>query len=171
MSSHKVAFKANMALINSELNKAIAECLKDRTDTSVEELEQRDYATMENPSLLRFLVPCRLQGSRDILRRCSCCRRPLLQSRRWALFLRSRLGIPRGRSGWPPTTANNKQKANKRATVLGGVSRWTSGARTRQRRSCATTSSPCSSRGTRPRRRPSLGPSLSSCSSPTFWPR
>ena len=48
-----------MALINSELNKAIAECLKDRSEGEIEELENRDYGNMENPSLLRFLVDMR----------------------------------------------------------------------------------------------------------------
>ena len=50
------AFTANMDLLNSELNKAIDAALGDRDEADTEELEQRDYATMENPSLLRFLV-------------------------------------------------------------------------------------------------------------------
>jgi len=55
----QVAFKQNMELVNSELNKAIAECLNDRTAMEVEELENRDYESMANPSLLRFLVDMR----------------------------------------------------------------------------------------------------------------
>ena len=50
------AFTENMDLLNGELNKAIAAALADRVEEATEELERRDYATMENPSLLRFLV-------------------------------------------------------------------------------------------------------------------
>jgi len=55
----QIAFKKNMELINSELNKAIVECLSDRSQGDVEELEERNYETMANPSLLRFLVDMR----------------------------------------------------------------------------------------------------------------
>jgi len=48
-----------MNLLNSELNKCIAAALQDREEADVEQLEQRDYSTMENPSLLRFLVDAR----------------------------------------------------------------------------------------------------------------
>lgn len=62
----QVAFKNNMQLINSELNKAIEECLKDRSEGEIEELENRDYATMENPSLLRFLVDMRGEDTTNV---------------------------------------------------------------------------------------------------------
>lgn len=52
-------FKENMELINSELNKAIEACLGDKVALDVEELENRDYKNMANPSLLRFLVDMR----------------------------------------------------------------------------------------------------------------
>ncbi|KAJ1444844.1 cytochrome P450 [Pelagophyceae sp. CCMP2097] len=52
-------FRANMNLLNGELNKCIARALEDRVEEDVEALEQRDYAKMENPSLLRFLVDAR----------------------------------------------------------------------------------------------------------------
>ena len=114
-----MAFKNNMALINSELNKvhirefqirsiwvqnkafptylvsiafwylfsffllpiylsiyfffsfffspqAIEECLKDQTKVDVEELENRNYETMANPSLLRFLVDMRGEDTTNI---------------------------------------------------------------------------------------------------------
>ena len=55
----QVRFKKNMALLNDELNKCIKAASLNRDEQDVEQLEQRDYSTMENPSLLRFLVDAR----------------------------------------------------------------------------------------------------------------
>jgi len=52
-------FKENMVLLNGALNKCIAQALSDRQQADLEELENRDYSKMENPSLLRFLVDMR----------------------------------------------------------------------------------------------------------------
>jgi len=49
-------FKDNMELLNGALNKCISQALSDRSEADLEELENRDYTKMENPSLLRFLV-------------------------------------------------------------------------------------------------------------------
>ena len=48
-----------MKLLNDELTTAITNCLEDRVEEDVEALEMRDYSSMENPSLLRFLVDMR----------------------------------------------------------------------------------------------------------------
>mmetsp|Transcript_3258 Transcript_3258/g.4935 ORF Transcript_3258/g.4935 Transcript_3258/m.4935 type:complete len:681 (+) Transcript_3258:111-2153(+) len=53
------AFKANMNLINSKLDAAIERALANRKEADLEEIENRDYEKMENPSLLRFLVDMR----------------------------------------------------------------------------------------------------------------
>lgn len=55
----QVLFKKNMDMINDELTKAISAALSDRSAEDIEALENRDYTTMENPSLLRFLVDMR----------------------------------------------------------------------------------------------------------------
>uniref|UniRef100_A0A7S3JRS1 Cytochrome P450 n=1 Tax=Aureoumbra lagunensis TaxID=44058 RepID=A0A7S3JRS1_9STRA len=55
----QVRFQQNMALLNGELKKCINAALEDRDEAEIEQLEQRDYSTMENPSLLRFLVDAR----------------------------------------------------------------------------------------------------------------
>lgn len=49
-------FKENMVILNDALNKCVDQALKERTEADVETLENRDYAKLENPSLLRFLV-------------------------------------------------------------------------------------------------------------------
>merc|ERR1719401_731193 len=45
-----------MEILNGALNKCISQALNDRKEADLEELENRDYSKMENPSLLRFLV-------------------------------------------------------------------------------------------------------------------
>ncbi|CAJ1368838.1 unnamed protein product [Effrenium voratum] len=52
-------FTENMKLLNDALNKCISQALADRSEADLEELENRDYTKMENPSLLRFLVDMR----------------------------------------------------------------------------------------------------------------
>nr|BAX73990.1 carotene hydroxylase [Euglena gracilis] len=52
-------FKRNMALINDQLNLAIASALKNRDPADIADLEARDYDEMDNPSLLRILVDMR----------------------------------------------------------------------------------------------------------------
>jgi len=60
------AFTANMALLNDQLNNAIAAAFKDSVKMDTEELQENvDYATMENPSLLRFLVDQRGEEATD----------------------------------------------------------------------------------------------------------
>lgn len=49
-------FKDNMVLLNDALNRCITQALTDRKEADLEELENRDFSKMENPSLLRFLV-------------------------------------------------------------------------------------------------------------------
>lgn len=55
----QAAFKKNMALLNDELNGAIAKALEDRDPADEEDLQNRDYSKMSNPSLLRFMVDMR----------------------------------------------------------------------------------------------------------------
>jgi cytochrome P450 len=55
----QAAFKRNMALINDQLNVAIANALRDRNPADIPDLEARDYEAMDNPSLLRILVDMR----------------------------------------------------------------------------------------------------------------
>jgi len=52
-------FTENMTLLNGALNKCIEQALDDRSEADLEELENRDYSKMDNPSLLRFLVDMR----------------------------------------------------------------------------------------------------------------
>lgn len=52
-------FQRNMRLLNEELEKCISAALDNREEADIEQLERRDYSTMENPSLLRFLVDAR----------------------------------------------------------------------------------------------------------------
>jgi len=52
-------FNQNMTLLNDALNKCIEQALADRKEADLEELENRDYEKMDNPSLLRFLVDMR----------------------------------------------------------------------------------------------------------------
>uniref|UniRef100_A0A7S2RIW3 Cytochrome P450 n=1 Tax=Rhizochromulina marina TaxID=1034831 RepID=A0A7S2RIW3_9STRA len=59
----QVAFRNNMDLLNSELNRCIQTALDTKNEGDVEELERRDYSKMENPSLLRFLVDMRGEDS------------------------------------------------------------------------------------------------------------
>mmetsp|Transcript_5472 Transcript_5472/g.17275 ORF Transcript_5472/g.17275 Transcript_5472/m.17275 type:complete len:623 (-) Transcript_5472:26-1894(-) len=60
------AFVENMNLLNDQLNAAIAAALADRVETDTEALqESRDYESLENPSLLRFLVDQRGEEATD----------------------------------------------------------------------------------------------------------
>ena len=52
-------FKEDIAAINAELSKLIADALADRNETDLAEMESRDYANVEDASLLRFLVDVR----------------------------------------------------------------------------------------------------------------
>lgn len=52
-------FEHNMALLNNVLDKLIVNALESEEKASIEELESRNYAEMDNPSLLRFLVDMR----------------------------------------------------------------------------------------------------------------
>ena len=52
-------FKEDIAAINAELSKRIADALADRNETDLAEMESRDYANVEDASLLRFLVDVR----------------------------------------------------------------------------------------------------------------
>jgi cytochrome P450 len=52
-------FESNMKLLNTVLDKLIINALESEDKASVEELENRNYDDMENPSLLRFLVDMR----------------------------------------------------------------------------------------------------------------
>jgi cytochrome P450 len=52
-------FKANMALINETLNGLIAKAQKFEGTEDLEELQNRDYSKVNDPSLLRFLVDIR----------------------------------------------------------------------------------------------------------------
>ena len=49
-------FKAHISLINDSLDTLIKEALLTRSEEDIEALEARDYASLENASLLRFLV-------------------------------------------------------------------------------------------------------------------
>jgi cytochrome P450 len=60
------AFTRNMALLNDQLNKAIAAAVSDRTEMDTEALQDdRDYDAIANPSLLRFLVDQRGEEATD----------------------------------------------------------------------------------------------------------
>jgi len=52
-------FAEDIAMINSQLSKLIADALADRNETDLAELEARDYANVDDASLLRFLVDVR----------------------------------------------------------------------------------------------------------------
>jgi len=52
-------FNKDLQLLDSVLEKLIRETLSSQNVMDVEELEKRDYSSMENPSLLRFLVDMR----------------------------------------------------------------------------------------------------------------
>eukprot|EP01035_Chromulina_nebulosa_P018816 gene18816-24586_t len=52
-------FEENLKLINDVLDDLIIKALATKNQADVDELENRDYDTMENPSLLRFLVDMR----------------------------------------------------------------------------------------------------------------
>eukprot|EP01035_Chromulina_nebulosa_P018815 gene18815-24585_t len=54
-----VEFNRDLKLINDVLDELIVKALESKNQADIEELEQRDYSTMENPSLLRFLVDMR----------------------------------------------------------------------------------------------------------------
>ena len=56
-------FELNMKLLNDVLDELIAKAIESQDKGDVEELETRNYATMENPSLLRFLVDMRGEES------------------------------------------------------------------------------------------------------------
>jgi cytochrome P450 len=56
-------FEKNMELLNGVLDELIAKAVESSEKAEVEELEGRNYATMENPSLLRFLVDMRGEES------------------------------------------------------------------------------------------------------------
>lgn len=55
----QVKFKKNMALLNDRLDACIKKALENRKEEDVEALQNRDYAAMENPSMLRFMVDMR----------------------------------------------------------------------------------------------------------------
>jgi cytochrome P450 len=52
-------FKEDIEAINEELSALIASALRTRSETDLEEMERRDYANVEDASLLRFLVDVR----------------------------------------------------------------------------------------------------------------
>ena len=56
-------FNEDLQLLDGILNELIEKALATQNKGDVEELETRDYATMENPSLLRFLVDMRGEES------------------------------------------------------------------------------------------------------------
>jgi cytochrome P450 len=55
----QVEFKKNMALLNDRLDACITKALQNRKEEDVDALQNRDYAAMENPSMLRFMVDMR----------------------------------------------------------------------------------------------------------------
>ena len=59
-------FENNMDLLNNVLNSLIDIALKTQNLVDIESLEKRDYETMENPSLLRFLVDMRGEESTSL---------------------------------------------------------------------------------------------------------
>jgi cytochrome P450 len=52
-------FEENMSLLNKVLDELIVKALATQNKQDIDELESRDYSTMENASLLRFLVDMR----------------------------------------------------------------------------------------------------------------
>ena len=59
-------FNKDLKLLDTILNELIEKCVATESKGSVEELETRNYATMENPSLLRFLVDMRGEESTSV---------------------------------------------------------------------------------------------------------
>ena len=57
--SNLIDFEANMKLLNDVLDELIIKAVETQNVADVEDLEKRDYSSMENPSLLRFLVDMR----------------------------------------------------------------------------------------------------------------
>lgn len=57
------SFHDNMNLLDDVLNELIEKALETQEDIEEEDLQNRDYDTMENPSLLRFLVDMRGEES------------------------------------------------------------------------------------------------------------
>merc|ERR1712019_58368 len=55
----QVAFKKNMALLDKCLDNAIKKALVNRNEEDLESLQRRDYETMDNPSLVRFMIDMR----------------------------------------------------------------------------------------------------------------
>jgi len=56
-------FNANLRLLDNVLNSLIEKALATQNQADIEDLETRNYDTMENPSLLRFLVDMRGEES------------------------------------------------------------------------------------------------------------
>lgn len=56
-------FNADLKILDDVLDELIVKALAEQTEASVEELENRDYDSMENPSLLKFLVDIRGEES------------------------------------------------------------------------------------------------------------
>ena len=59
-------FEKNMKLLNDVLDDLIVKAIETQKEGDAEELETRNYATMENPSLLRFLVDMRGEESTSL---------------------------------------------------------------------------------------------------------
>ena len=59
-------FNKDLKLLDNILNELIEKCVATESKGSVEELETREYASMENPSLLRFLVDMRGEESTSV---------------------------------------------------------------------------------------------------------
>jgi cytochrome P450 len=55
----QVEFKKNMKVLNDRLDMCINTALADRKQEDVEALQEQDYSSMENPSLLKFMVDMR----------------------------------------------------------------------------------------------------------------
>jgi cytochrome P450 len=56
-------FNADLKILNDVLNELVEKALETQNQQDEEELQNRDYDTMENPSLLRFLVDMRGEES------------------------------------------------------------------------------------------------------------
>eukprot|EP00601_Ochromonadales_sp_CCMP2298_P025932 CAMPEP_0173292724 /NCGR_PEP_ID=MMETSP1143-20121109/12895_1 /TAXON_ID=483371 /ORGANISM="non described non described, Strain CCMP2298" /LENGTH=631 /DNA_ID=CAMNT_0014232159 /DNA_START=41 /DNA_END=1933 /DNA_ORIENTATION=- len=59
-------FNADLHVLDKVLNELISETLASQNQESVEALEKRDYSTMNNPSLLRFLVDMRGEDTTSV---------------------------------------------------------------------------------------------------------
>ena len=55
-------FETNMKLLNEVLDDLITKALETQVVMDEDEVQNQDFATMENPSLLRFLVDMRGEG-------------------------------------------------------------------------------------------------------------